>query len=86
MDDLAREHGVRLAMIYSKWFPELPKRWVPLADLTFHKKPITAAGPTVTFYALDDSARARALPLLERFGASLPASVTLELREPRAAP
>ena len=86
MDDLAREHGVRLAMIYSKWFPELPKRWVPLADLTFHKKPITAAGPTVTFYALDDSARVRALPLLDHFGASLPASVTLELREPRAAP
>jgi hypothetical protein len=80
MNDLAREHDVHLAMIYAPWFKRLPDNWVPLADLRFSRKVISAARSTVTFYALDPEAQERALPMLEEFRATLPKGVTLELR------
>ncbi len=80
MNDLAREHDVHLAMIYGPWFKTLPENWTPIADLRFRRKIVSAARSLVTFYALDEDARTRALPLLEEFGATLPKGASLELR------
>ena len=80
MNDLAREHDVHLAMIYGPWFETLPENWTPIADLRFRRKVVSAARSLVTFYALDEEARTRALPMLEEFAATLPQGTSLEIR------
>jgi hypothetical protein len=81
MEDLTSDFGVRLAMIYEAWFKEIPDRWVPIADLRFEKKIVSAARARVTFYALTEAARQKALTLFDEIRPTLPKGVTLTVRD-----
>jgi hypothetical protein len=72
MDRLAREHGVRLAMIYRHWFPALPAGWTQVATLTFDGPLRTPDARDVAIYALDAASAERARRLLPAFGRTLP--------------
>jgi hypothetical protein len=78
MEDLARRHGVRLAMIYDDWFRSIPPSWTCLGRMYLGRERITPAGNAVTFYALDDEATARARTALDRFRGSLPSGVAFK--------
>ncbi|MCA6116216.1 hypothetical protein J6524_15120 [Bradyrhizobium sp. WSM 1738] len=74
---LAEARGVKLAMVYDRWFPSgVPASWTKVAVL--RTKPVTAAVGDVAFYrtsAADQGELARAL---DSFAAQLPPRVTLE--------
>lgn len=80
IDALAEEHGVRFAMLYEKIFPELPKDWIPLADLWLSGRAVTPFDVRVTFFARGGAEAARVRPLLDAFRRTLPAGVRLESR------
>jgi hypothetical protein len=75
MGELAAEHGVKLAMLYASWFPDLPENWKVIGTLSFRRKLVSAAQSKVTFYALDAETHARASRLLIDFRETLPAGV-----------
>ncbi|MEN8216934.1 MAG: hypothetical protein ABFS56_11300 [Pseudomonadota bacterium] len=77
MDRLAKEHDVKLVMIYD-WFPiHIPKSWILIGKLYLGKKKMTPAGSVVTFYALDAETFSRAKRLLVKFRETLPKGVRL---------
>jgi len=77
MDRLAKEHDVKLVMIYD-WFPiYIPKNWILIGKLHLGKKKITAAGSVVTFYALEAETLSRTKRLLLEFRETLPKGVRL---------
>jgi hypothetical protein len=80
MDRLAKEHDVKLVMIYD-WFPiHIPKNWVSIGKLYLGKKKMTPAGSVVTFYALDAETFSRTKRLLVKFRETLPKGVRLVLK------
>jgi hypothetical protein len=81
MTDLCASRDVRLAMMYERWLADVPSAWIPIADLPLSGSRISVAKSSVTFFALDEEARNRALPLLEAFEADLPRGVKLLRRE-----
>jgi hypothetical protein len=55
--ELAQEHGVELAMLYTAWYPDPPDGWTAVAELALGKRKITPAEDPVTFFvplSLDD--------------------------------
>jgi len=79
MDELARKHNVKLAMIYRDAFPAIPLTWAPVAELHLGTARVTAASSTVTFFALDTETIARAQQEASEFRRTLPAGVTMTL-------
>ena len=75
MDELTLQHDVHLAMLYGVWYPDLPERWRPVAELRLEKQRLTPAESVVTFYALDAAAEPRIRSLLREFGDTLPPGV-----------
>ena len=75
MNRLAKEKGVKLAMIYDIWFPAVPKEWVPLGKLYLGKKRISPTGKMVSFYAIDKSVVPAATGRLRDFKKTLPEGV-----------
>jgi hypothetical protein len=73
MDVLSRQRGVRLAMIYPRLVGPVPIGWTPLGELTVGRTNYSLFDPSVSFYALDPAAAARARVLLARFEPTLPA-------------
>ncbi|MBN1607896.1 MAG: hypothetical protein JW940_14760 [Polyangiaceae bacterium] len=82
METEAHSRGVRLAMLYSHWFPKLPRSWRAVATLRLSGRPVTVAGRSVTFYATDPSAVPRLTALLKQFRRRLPPRVRLTLASP----
>ncbi|MCK4547206.1 MAG: hypothetical protein KAW17_07170 [Candidatus Eisenbacteria sp.] len=80
MNSLAERYGVRLAMIYNKWFPEVPENWTPIGELLLTRGKVTAASDVVTFYALDIDTFFSARELLLRFEKTLPEMAKFEFR------
>jgi hypothetical protein len=75
MDDLTRQYDVHLAMLYGVWYPDLPERWRPVAELRLGRQRLTPAESVVTFYALDAAAEPRIRSLLREFSETLPPGV-----------
>ncbi|MCH8852657.1 MAG: hypothetical protein IID41_08380 [Planctomycetes bacterium] len=81
MNEVARDHNVRLAMIYEDWFEEVPAEWRKVGEMELGKRRIAIAGSVVSFYALDDHTYNVAHMLLAEFRETLPAGVGLTLTE-----
>jgi hypothetical protein len=81
MDELARRHNVRLAMIYRASFEAVPNDWIPVAELRLGTVKITPFSSTVTFYALDSEALDRALRVAKDFQKTLPRGVRFLIRD-----
>lgn len=79
MDALAREHDVKVAMVYRRWFPVVPPSWTPVAEMHLRSARITAAHGVVTFYVLDAASVPAVRRLLEDFKKSLPGGIRLDL-------
>lgn len=60
--DLMEKENVRVAMVYSHWFPEKPSCWSPVATLHTPGRRITAAGMSVSIY----TTQPEAIPGLKR--------------------
>lgn len=76
IDDLTREHGIDLVMIFPDWFPDLGERWVALGNLNLGRPAASTAGESVTFYARDAALAAQLRPQLDAFRQTLPPGVT----------
>jgi hypothetical protein len=75
MEELTRQYDIHLAMLYGAWYPDLPERWRPVAELRLGRQMLTPAAAVVTFYALDAAAEPRIRSLLREFGETLPPGV-----------
>ena len=75
IDDLARDHGVRMAIVYDRWFPgALPSGWLRAGSWTI-RHPVVVGSDTVTFYATSRREYPVLLDHLREFGATLPPTV-----------
>lgn len=81
MDEMAREHNVRFAMLYHEWFPNHPPAWREVARLHLGQEMTSVGGEYVTFYALDAETEERVRGLLAEFAETLPEGVRLEVVE-----
>ena len=79
MDRLAKGHDVSVAMIYKKWFPQLPDNWTHVASLHLGRTRMTPAQSTVHFYALNEEAFSPIQKALSQFKLTLPERVRLDL-------
>jgi hypothetical protein len=80
LETIVRRHGIRLAMIYSWWFEDVPESWIRVAELRLSGKRIVVGGDTVTFYATEPGAEAEIRQKLAEFTPTLPKGVRLDLR------
>jgi len=53
MDVLSKKHGVQLAMIYDRWFPNIPKSWLKAGELYLGKEKFSPAESVVSFYVIN---------------------------------
>lgn len=79
MDELARKHNVKLAIIYDGWFRKKPPAWKAVGVMELGKTCITPADRYVTFYALDDASYREIRQKLLEFKDTLPAGVKLQV-------
>ena len=76
MDALARERGVKAALIYDSWLPERPARWVKLGELRQRGKLVTISDRTVAVYAIDPADAPALRAKLDAWAATLPKRAT----------
>lgn len=77
IDRLARENGVKLAIVYDHWFNRrggLPGKWIKVGQWTISNN-VVCGGDTVSFYAVHPSETARLIENLRAFATRLPKSV-----------
>lgn len=79
MARLARERQASLAMLYMEWFPDIPRDWRPVAELSFDGMKVAVAGSKVTFFATDESAVPQLRQQLESFAGTLPSAAKFRL-------
>ncbi len=77
MNKIANANKVKLAMIYDKWFDEVPGNWEKIAELYLGKIKISASRNMVSFYILDSEIKNEVVSLLKSFRETLPAGVKL---------
>jgi hypothetical protein len=77
MNKVADSHNVKFAMIYDKWFKELPPNWHKVAELYLSKIKMAPAESVVAFYILDNRIVREVISQLKRFKKSLPRSAKL---------
>ena len=66
---LLREKGVRQAMIYRNWYPQIPAGWTRVGSLVLTKGNVQLGGDTVDFYATDAASAARFRRALDAYRA-----------------
>ncbi|MBC7812585.1 MAG: hypothetical protein H7175_15630 [Burkholderiales bacterium] len=71
---IARESNTQIAIVYDSWYPDLPEQWARVGQWTIQNN-ISAASPTVSFYAVDPGAREALVNNLREFAPRLPATV-----------
>ena len=74
-ESLARDHGVKLVMVYPSLWRDLPESWVKVGELQLGNVRIGAPYRTVGFFVTDDAALHAVIPLLEEFRRTLPGKV-----------
>ena len=85
MNQLAKAHNVRTAIIYDSWFPTVPSNWVRVATLHLSKLRLTPAESQVSFYVLDQEALSPMYAALKAFQEGLPPNVELKFDESQQA-
>ncbi len=78
---IARDEGVRIALVYEPWLGDAPAGWREVATWTVPDR-VVLGWPTVTFYAVVPTAYDDLLANLYAFSVELPAGVEFELAEP----
>ena len=78
MNQLAKAHNVRTAIIYDTWFPTVPSNWVRVATLHLSKLRLTPAESQISFYVLDQEALSPMYIALKAFQEGLPPNVELK--------
>jgi hypothetical protein len=73
MDDVAREHGVGLAMLYLGWFGGVPTNWTEIGTLRVREPVLVLGKSEVQIFATSAAAIAPARAALARFAPSVPA-------------
>lgn len=76
-NQLIQKHNVKIAMIYSNIFKDLPQGWIPLGEMHINSKKISVAKSIVNFYATDINYESYGIGLLHDFKDSLPKGVSL---------
>jgi hypothetical protein len=77
----ARRHDVKVAMLFERWFPNLPEDWIPVGDLYLGRRKVSAARHVVTFYVVGAENLPRILGLLREYEATLPEGVRFVFRD-----
>jgi hypothetical protein len=77
MDTLTSKHNVKLAMIYDRWFPQVPGNWNKIAKLYLGKEKFTPAENVVSFYLIDKESTKEVNDMLNKFRETLPEGVKL---------
>ncbi len=72
MDDLARRHGVKLAMLFKFTGQKAPVNWTPVAEMALSRAKVTPVDSVVVFYVTDPKDIPRTKQLLAAFFATLP--------------
>ncbi len=72
MEKLVKEKDVKLAMIYDRWFKNIPGDWIKIGALHLGKKRITPAQSAVSFYATGPKEYFKILNELKLFIKTLP--------------
>jgi hypothetical protein len=76
LDDVARDQGIRVAIVYDDWFPGgMPRRWLRAGTWTI-KNAVVVGGDTVAFYAVDRGEYSSLVAHLQEFAPRLPPGVT----------
>ncbi len=81
---MTQAHGVHLVMVYEKQFQPIPTNWLKLGDLILGHAKLSAAEPTVAFFATDCATAIKTQTKLDEFAAGLPPGARFE-RKPLAA-
>ena len=81
MNKVANSHNVKFAMIYDKWFEELPPNWHKVAELYLSKIKMAPAESAVAFYILDNEIVSGVILQLKKFKVTLPRGVKLIIWE-----
>ena len=75
MQNLAKQTGARIAIVYDEWFPGLlPSEWIRVGRWTIRKN-VIAAKDTVSFYAINPGEAEHLVESLRDFSSQLPADV-----------
>jgi len=78
ISELSEEHGVKLAMVYTPWFPSRPASWRRVATLNISGKLVTPAWHEVSFYATEPRYIPEILDALSNFNETLPDGAVLK--------
>lgn len=74
---LVDENGVQVALIYPGWFPDLPRTWIEVGDMTLTGPSITPFSPRVSIYATDTAAVEAIKDCIKAFGETPPDGVLI---------
>lgn len=80
IDEIAKEHNVKFAMLYDSWFKNLPESWLKVGELYLGKLRITPADSVVSFYAMDKQTYSETYKLLKEFSKTLPIDTRFEFQ------
>lgn len=71
---ICKDANVKIALLYSQWFPALPSEWVKTGALTIPNN-VICGGDTVSIYAVDPSEREQLSKNLSEFSQILPKDI-----------
>jgi hypothetical protein len=78
--DLLNEHGVHLAIIYDKFFPNrIPVEWEKVGSMDLSRESVSVAEREAQFYATDAPTAATVRKELVAFKATLPPGVQITI-------
>jgi hypothetical protein len=78
MKEMAERHGIKLAMIYDPWFPDLPASWRKVGSLALTRKCAAPAWHEVSFYATDEATVPQLILRMEKFNKTAPVPITVD--------
>ena len=78
VERLCGEQHVRVALLYTSWFDDIPPEWVPVGRWTISQN-VVAGDATVTFFAVDPAEAAALRQHLFDFNPTLPVQVQAEV-------
>ena len=82
---LARSEGARIAIVYPRCLPGIPRVWTKVGEWELHDRTFALGGRTVVFFATDPSEAEPLRHHLEQFDGELPAEVTARIETGGAA-
>jgi hypothetical protein len=81
LERAAKGHGIQAAMIYDKFYEDLPQTWRKVGELRLSRPRITPALERVSFYATSEVAYPRVRERVDAFRRTLPPNVHFEFVE-----